>query len=277
MTRKTAMFPRPLLLLAALLTACGGTGTVRFTTYGEDFIEQGIPSSEVVDGWGVSFSRFLVVIGEVQLADHAGTVAGAQQVPKVFDLVLPGPAEVEVFADVAAQRWDAVSFAIAPVETAIAGNASAEDTLWMTTARASVHVEGIAARGAEERRFTWTFTSNTLYDACDAGELGAGVVLPVSGEENVELTIHGDHLLYDDLIGDDAELRFDAIAAADVSPADGVVTLEELRAVDLTELPADQYGTGNVAGVHTLGDFVETVVKTIGHFRGEGECRVRSR
>jgi hypothetical protein len=96
----------------------------------------------------------------------------------------------------------------------------------------------------------------------------------------VQLTIHGDHLFFDDLQSPEAKMRFDAMAAADnlgIAGADGQVTLEELAAVDLTELPPDQYGTGGVGNVRNLRDFVTALVRTVGHFRGEGECSPQSR
>ena len=72
----------------------------------------------------------------------------------------------------------------------------------------------------------------------------------------------------------------DAIAAADkagILGADGQVTLEELALVDLTELPPEQYGTGGASNVRTLRDFVTALVRTVGHYRGEGECAPRVR
>jgi hypothetical protein len=47
--------------------------------------------------------------------------------------------------------------------------------------------------------------------------------------------------------------------------------------VQLTTLPIDQYGTGTVGNVKTLNDFVTALVRTLGHFRGEGECVTASR
>lgn len=39
-------------LVGPLLAACGdGEDTVRVTAYGESFIEDGIPASEMDDGW----------------------------------------------------------------------------------------------------------------------------------------------------------------------------------------------------------------------------------
>ncbi|MFP2928873.1 hypothetical protein ACLESO_27475 [Pyxidicoccus sp. 3LG] len=262
------------------LVACSdGTGTVTFTTYGEDFIEKEIPASAFEDGWSVRFSKFLVKLGEVKVATKDETAAQQGQ-SKVFDVHKPGPVVVETFTELPAQDWDHVSYAIAPFPEAVAGNADAQDVALMKTGGYSVYVEGVATKGSVTKSFDWGFTSDTLYEHCESEDLGAGVTVPKDGEASVELTIHGDHLFFDDLQSPDAKMRFDALAAADklgIAGADGVVTLEELAAVDLTELPQGQYGTGGVANVRNLRDFVTALVRTVGHFRGEGECSPRSR
>ena len=69
------------LLTLALGAGCGsddaaGSGNARFTVYGEEFVEQGIPSDVFEDGWSVEFSRFSIVIGEVYVRDSTAGEAG---------------------------------------------------------------------------------------------------------------------------------------------------------------------------------------------------------
>jgi len=267
------------------LVACSdGTGNVTFTTYGEDFIEKEIPAAVgdeagFVDGWTVRFEKFVVVLSEVKVETR--DEVGAQQTQaRVFDVHKPGPVVVESFKDLDAKEWDEISYAIAPVATAVTGNADAADVERMKTEGLSVLVVGKATKGGVTKEFDWGFKTNTLYERCESPELGAGVTVPKDGEETVQLTIHGDHLFFDDLQSPEAKMRFDAMAAADklgIAGADGVVTLEELAAVDLTELPAEQYGTGGAGNVRNLRDFVTALVRTAGHFRGEGECSPKAR
>ena len=100
------------------------------------------------------------------------------------------------------------------------------------------------------------------------------MVVPSGGTATMELTVHGDHLFYDDLQSDEAVLRFTAFAEADGrGDGDRIVTLEELAAVDLTTLPAEQYGTGGAASIVTLRDFVAALTRALIHFQGEGDCR----
>ncbi|NTX07654.1 hypothetical protein [Myxococcus sp. CA040A] len=267
------------------LVACSdGTGNVTFTTYGEDYIEKEIPAAVgeeagFVDGWTVRFSKFVVVLSEVKVQTQ-DDVAAQQTQARVFDVHKPGPVVVESFKDLDAREWDDISYAIAPVASAVAGNADAQDVERMKTEGLSLLVVGTATKGGVTKQFDWGFKTNTLYERCESPELGAGVTVPKDGEETVQLTIHGDHLFFDDLQSPDAKMRFDAMAAADrlgIAGPDGVVTLEELATVDLTELPAEQYGTGGAGNVRNLRDFVTALVRTAGHFRGEGECSPKAR
>ncbi len=263
------------------IVACGrGSGSLNVTTYGEDFIEKEIPASAFEDGWSVKFSRFLVTLGEVRIAAHGGEVAAESKGARVFDVHKPGPTTLERFSGLPASDWDAVSYAIAPSASAEAGNASAEDVALMKQGGYSVYVQGVATKGTETKRFSWGFALDTLYEKCEHPDLGEGVTVPDGGEETVQLTIHGDHLFFDDLQSPDAKMRFDALAAADklgIVGADGEITLEELAQVDLTQLPLGQYGTGGASNVRNLRDFVTALVRTVGHYRGEGECSPRVR
>jgi hypothetical protein len=50
--------------------------------------------------------------------------------------------------------------------------------------------------------------------------------------------------------------------------------MEELTRVKLAAIPRENgpYGTGSAAGINDLGAFVTALSRTVGHFRGEGEC-----
>lgn len=265
--------------VAVVLAAsgCGGTGSLTFTTWGEDYIEHGIPkdSPEVtgfVDGWSLTYTKFLVALGGVTLAKQTGEQGPVQDAPRVVDLVRPGPVELFGFTDVPAEKWDRVSYAIAPA-TAGAQAVGALDASDLERMRGglSIAVEGHATDGAATKHFSWAFTTDTLYEDCTNPDFGEGVTVPTGGQEVVQLTVHGDHFWYDDLTSPEAVLRFQAIADADAD-ADGEVTLAELSAVPLTFLPLGQYGTGSARHVKTLADFVTALGRTVGHFRGEGDC-----
>lgn len=274
------------LALTLTLAACGsdaGRGDVKFTTWGESYVEQGIPAAAFPrDGWSVKYSKFLVVFHGVTVGDSAGTVAATLATPKLFDLTRPGEKEIVTFAGLEAKSWDRVSYQLGPMTTdaVLAPGVTDADKQLLLAAKAHLHVEGVVTKGGVAKRLNWTFAAPTLLVECE-GELGGkktlGVTVTNGGTDTVQLTMHGDHLFYDDLQAANAVPRFDAIAKADAD-GDGEVTLEELAAVRLYAIdPADGgYGTGAAANVNTLRDFVTALSRTIGHYRGEGECFARA-
>jgi hypothetical protein len=248
------------LVLLFIFCGCRPVGDVTLTTWGEDFIEQGIPATVFEDGYSVRYTKFLVVIKDFTMATQTGVQGPTQSAPQMVDLTQPGPLELGNFTDVDALKYDRVSYGIGP---------SSDEPK-------SVQLEGTLSKGTESKHFAWSFTLDTHYSQCSNPDFGEGVTVPNGGSETVELTIHGDHLWYDDLASPDAKVRGTAIANADAN-SDGEITQAELTAVQLTTLPIDQYGTGTVGNVKTLNDFVTALVRTLGHFRGEGECVTASR
>jgi hypothetical protein len=273
------------LLTTAFFLGCGteapaGTGSVSFATWGEDYIEKEIPAAAFEDGWTVKFTKFFVVLGNVRVADGTGKVGGQMETTKLIDHHTPGVKSVITFDNLAAKPWTDVSYSVRPPEmtTSLGEGATAADLMMMTTQGYSVYVEGSAEKGATTKTFRWGFSAPTVYAKCKGDKDGReidGVLVTNGGTDDVELTIHGDHFFYDDLQSPDAALRFDAIASADTNN-DGDITLAELTAKKLVDLDPSMggYGTGNLADVNDLGAFVTALSRTLGHFRGEGECIV---
>ncbi|MBP9113917.1 MAG: hypothetical protein KBF88_13985 [Polyangiaceae bacterium] len=269
-------------VLLALSVACSGsTGTASFVTWGEEYIEQEIPAVQdgqalVEDGWTIRYGKFLVNIGGVRIADGSAAPVVTETKTMLVDHKKPGRKALFSY-ELDAAAFSNVGYTISSVNANTdASLASEEDKAKMIAGGYSVYVEGTATKGTDSKAFAWGFTTNTLYANCK-GEVGGiereGVAIPSSGTDEVELTIHGDHFLYDDLQSPEAKLRFNAIAAAD-KDNDGKVTLEELAATKLIDIPAAEgpYGTGNAADVNDLRAFVTKLSQTVGHFRGEGEC-----
>lgn len=266
-------------LLPLLLASCGsddpGKGSVAFTTWGEEFIEKEIPASAFEDGWSVHYDKFLLSIRAITVAEGT-SVAAKQSGAILFDMTRPGVKPIASFADLEAKNWTTVNFQIGPASadaTLGPGVTEADRGLLGT---ASLRAQGSATKGAVTKKFDWTFTKPTLFDECRGEKDGReviGALVTDGGTDTMQITIHGDHLFYDDLQAENAKLRFTAIANADAD-SDGIVTQAELDKVRLTTIPkADGgYGTGSAAGVDTLGAFVSALARTVGHFRGEGEC-----
>jgi len=272
------------LLALAPVPACSsssssdGQGAVAFSVWGEEFIEQEIPAAEFADGFSVRFDKFLVAVADVSVAEAGGAPAATMKEQKLFDMHVPGERAVVTFPNLPGKAYTHVSYRIGPVTAAavVSEGATEADKQLMVAGGFSVYVEGTLKKDATTKKLKWGFRTNTLYDRCEgeiAGKMTEGVVVTNGGTDNAQLTIHGDHLFYDDLQAAEAKVRGENIAAADKN-GDGEVTLEELAAVKLTDIPKDKgtYGTGSAAGINDLRAFVEALSRTVGHFRGEGEC-----
>jgi hypothetical protein len=271
-----------LVACAALAGACSsdeeaaGSGSARFTIWGEEYIEDAIPADIFTDGWSADFERFLIVVGDVSVADSQAGEGGRIAQKQLFNLVSPGPHDVGTISSLEARAWNTVGYVVAPfdADTAVHSSASNADRATMEQGGFSLFVSGSATKGTESKTFAWGFGNVTHYDRCVADEDGRetrGIVVTNGGTDTVQLTIHGDHFFYDDLASPAARPRFQAMFAADAD-SNGEVTLEELTNVKLVDIPEGTYGTGSASHVDDLGAFVRALTATVGHFRGEGHC-----
>ena len=297
------MLFRKILALAVLTVAavaCSsdptstGKGTEKFSTWGEEFIEQGIPAGDgttgFVDGWAVKYSKFLVNWHNITVADAAGNVVAKIDGSRFADNTKVGVKELVTFPNLDAKAYTQVSYEIKPAVAdakIVAGDPA--DLAMMVSKGYSVYAEGTAtkpdpANAAKTitKTFRWGFKTQTSYKDCHSAEENGisveGVVITNNQTDESQLTTHGDHLYYDSLqSGDNAKptlIRFNEKAAADDAPngnGDGEVTLQELCKANID--PA-VYNTSGLPGA-TIGDFVISLARTIGHYRGVGECTIK--
>lgn len=255
---------------AAALPACDedggqtesqGEGMLRVTVYGEEYIEDQIPAADVVDGWKIQFSTFLVGLDGIE-AD--GTpVPGAW----VFDLTqASGGTGHEVDAiSMPAGRVEHLDYRVGPVSAPDGGTATAAQIELMTSMGYGVYVEGTADKGGRSLSFGWGFSGSTRYVQCETAQ-----GLQAGAEATSQITIHADHLFYDDLDSSEPNVAFDLIASADAD-GDGNVTPDELRAVDITGQTRYQVGSRDITD---LWSFIEAQIGTLGHIDGEGHCEI---
>lgn len=249
--------------------AASEQGSLSVTIYGENFIEERIPSSEVSDGWELRFDKFLLSLRQVA-ATRAGCAAPGVDSDQgwLFDLseATQGQGRVVLEAQADVGTYPHVDYEVGPpVGQLSAGNASLQDVTLVTDGGYSVYVEGEATHATKgTKRFAWGFGTTTRYTACESSaEVATG------GGGKAELTIHGDHLLYDDLVSPEPNLAFDLIAEAD-GDADGEITMTELEAKSI--IGQARYGVGNYTEVENLAQFLSHLVGTVGHIDGEGHC-----
>ena len=269
-----------------------GNGNEKFTTWGEAFIETGIASDPngqdgFIDGWSLHYDKFLVNFAGVVVADSAGNVAARLDRAKFVDNTVSGRKTLVEFDGLAAKNWDRVSYQIRPAlsdEDIVSGDSA--DLSMMVQNGWSIYVAGTALKTATsgqqtQKTFHWGFRVATQFSDCHHVESGTdtlGVVVTTGSTDVTELTTHGDHLFYDRLQASpdpavSTALRFDQKAAADDAPygnGDGEVTLAEMCTEPIDVFTYDPSGLN----APTIGDFVIALSRTIGHYRGEGECTI---
>lgn len=251
----------PLVLLAS---SCTPDQPLELRVYGEEYVEQGIPAADMVDGWSVTFDRFLVSVREAVVAPSSDAApVGLLEHPVIVDLARDSGGDGHALASGAAALAADASLAYR-----LAFSADAEplasmadlDVAPLVDGGCSLFVEGAATRGDEQRAFSWCFASDTTYQGC-------ALALDDGGFDAL-ITVHADHLFYDDLDDDEPNVAFDLIAAADADD-DGEVTRAELEATDIGA--EERYQVGG-RDIDDLWGFLEAQTRTVGHINGEGHC-----
>ena len=230
--------------LLPLIAACSAGDWV-VTTWGEEFIEDGIAAEEFEDGCSAVYDRFEVEFISAALLDTEDSVIGDVAVGR-FELTSPGPQQLGTVS-VSAETYERVYYEIG------------------STTGDAISVAGTLTCGEDTVSFDWTFDINNRYRC-----LPLEVAVPTDGEVVTDLTIHGDHLFFDSLEDEGAVLRGQAVVDADAD-SDGVVTMTELAAVDISGL---DYPLGLYTDLTDLAGFITSQVEKVGHVDGEGHCYV---
>jgi hypothetical protein len=295
--------PQALLLSLSLgLAGCSdggdetaaGSGSLTLSATGEDAAKDGFPFEEdgeaiaFADDWTVSFSKVLVSVGNIRLEGDDGKVAFDSDEHYLVDLHAGDP-ELGTFDALGARRWDRLSYEILPAAsgmTNLSGVASA-DVKAMVDGGYNYWLEGTAQKGDASFTFAWGLANPTSNTNCTNGSDDTqGVIIRDNATTEAELTFHFDHLFWSTLGTEEAELRFEAIAAA--GRDDGDISWEDLEAQQLASLVGldgeplvDEkgepivYNPGSVRlASQNLASFILASASSMGHLNGEGLCTV---
>jgi hypothetical protein len=218
-----------------------------------------LSSITTADGWQITYERFVVSMGEVELeGDDCSSYAESDYL-RVLELRGPGPHLLNT--NYAFGNCE-LSFRLQnPGEDAVLGLGVDEATkallrtpgsdTFVRDRPASLHVEGSALKSGATRRFAWSFRRDLEYTDCGTIALGS------DDAQSLEIRMQGATLFQDRPEAADAELVFEPYAAADTD-SDGVITLDELAAVPLVEGPFASLGArlyfGLVPSLPTLGE-----------------------
>lgn len=231
-----------LLFIVGCSAADGGSGGVAIRVSGEGAAQSGYPyvknGTEIrfADGWTVRFSKYLVSVGEVRLATTTDAEAIAS--PEVFVVDLHrGDATILEQDGLEPRRWERLGFRVVPppATARTIGDVNAEDVARMQRGGFNYWLEGTAEKAGRTVSFAWGLANPTRATNCTNGLDGTeGVVVRHNATTDVEITFHLDHLFWDTLGTEIANLRFDAIAAA--ADGTGAVRLDALAGQPLADL-----------------------------------------
>lgn len=284
---------RVLALSLLLLAACvsGPTGQATIYLEAEDTVTGGLASGtseeDVIDGWSVAYTRFVVSLGDVHLGRSASGAMRASPSSVVVDLrTLPSSGfALTRFDALEATRWDVIGFATPAASAASMRDASVSEAelAEMIAGGCSYVVAGAITEVASRRvvDFRLCVPADTRYGPCSSPDGMAGLAIVAAASTPAHVTIHGDHLwfnLFPSGAESVVERRAQWMADCDLDH-DGHVTEAELRAtpaarVFTTTRHYDLAGSPTVDGhgIATAWDWVRAQMSTVGHFQGEGEC-----
>lgn len=272
-----------------------GTGAVEFSLSGGTAVREGFPHTEgetemaFVDGWELSFDRYLVSVGELTVGDpETGEALAAPRLHRVVDLARAADAseDLELMEDLPALRAD-IGFTVEGASAASSSDsASASDLAEMQANGWSHWIGGVAHRDGEEVTFSLGLSLPTRYTRCVNGkDFTRGLAIESHKTTGAVLYAHAVHLFWDTLAAGDEDLRFDAWAA--VAGHDALVTPEDLAAQDLTDLRAADgtplldadghrvlYDDGGMltSNQYNLLAFISEALRQSAHLNGVGYC-----
>lgn len=260
----------------------GSTGRLLVRAHGGLEAERGIEASRFADGYGVRYDHAYLSITDFSLARSGGGKADLDFTPRVVDLV-PRPAEVLTATGIDSGRWDRVSFLSAPPPDG--AEVSDVDPVRLEEMRAGKYsfyqIGALIAPDGTEIPFELGLPVEVSYFRCGAGDGTEGVVIPVSGEGEAEITWHLTHAWFDSF-AEDSAFRAEAVVA--LWDGENPVRTEDLIRQELArpvgadgERLRDESGAPVIyippqePGVSTLFDFM--VRARFGHFNGlAGAC-----
>lgn len=271
------------------LGACGESsrpmGDVTFAIQAEDTIAEGLAAGtgdeDIVDGWSVSFDRYVAAFGEIHLHPASGGTDFVVQPQLVIDLTgVPETGHVLRMGALPEGRYSfEYTMPVAEAEMTRDASVSQADFDRMVAEGCSYLIVGSATNGARTIDFDLCLDAEAAYE-CSSTEGMEGIVVS-AGSTTTFLTVHGDHLFFNGFVaGDEGTVmrRGGWLALVDdATGADGTVTTADLETTPISILPTTEYaltGAPTVEGapVTNMALYARAQLSTQGHLNGEGEC-----
>lgn len=284
------------LWVVLVIAGCGddggdgrGDGDLSVLLEAEESIVEGLQSGtgeeNILDGFDVDFSRYLVTIGFVQMNQADGSNAQSSSVVGIADFTslsttLP---ELAAFSGIATGQYTEFGFETPlAFESMVNVNAVAQEDIDAMIANGwSYIIEGTITRVSDGATKDFLIEAGvpTVYSACAVEGMEPGV--NVSRNSSVDITLHGDHLFFNGFPEEEGNVQRLAQWLWNVEDSDGddVLTRPDFEAAtDVGSLfPSPPQGVyeltgGPISPIENAWDFVRAQLGTQGHIFGEGEC-----
>lgn len=285
-------------VLSAFALGCGddyGTGDLEAQLDPEATITDGLDPGDglenIVDGWTVRFHKYLIAVGDIKVGTDPHHIRHHDPTMHVVDMTSLPPAGFSLarFEAIDARRWDFFGYTTGHADDAIRHDGVSEGDMDEMVANGWTYlIEGTITNPegescpptedtcypAAEVSFRFGIPSYTEMVGCEAEGI-YGVSVAENTTTSVNLSIHGDHMLFDSFpTGPEiVDRRAQWIANADLDQ-DGTVIQEELQSLALEDLfPSSLYSyEGAPMEMETAWDYIVAQAHTQGHFQGEGHC-----
>lgn len=279
-----------LTVLGALaLSACGGDdqGNLSVLLEAEESIVEGLEAGDgdenIVDGFNVTFSRYVVAIGYVAMSQVDDANPQSSPVVAIADFKSLGTLpELTSFNGIPTGQYTNFGFET-PVPSADVVNfndVDEGDIEAMIENEWSYIIEGTIEQVSDGETKDFLIQANvpSVYSDCAVEDRARGV--NVQSDSSVDITLHGDHIFFNGFPDDEDEVQRRAKWMWDVRniDSDPVLTRADFEAETnigkLFPQPPDgdyQLGGGPLE-ITNAWDFIRAQLGTQGHIFGEGEC-----
>ena len=283
-------------LIAGLFAGCGsdstggsGGGNLSVLIEAEETIPDGLQAGDgeedIRDGFDISYSRYIVTLGNVEMSQLDGADFQSSAVVVVVDLTsLPSTLpELTAFSGIPTGQYTSFGFETPLADADVVNlNAVAEaDVEAMIANGWSYIIEGTITQVSDgaSKDFLIEADVPSVYSDCAVEGLEPGV--NVSSNSSVGITLHGDHMFFNGFPEEEGNVvrlaqwlwdipdvdSDEVLTQADFEAATDIATLYPSPPTGVYELTG-----GPIAPITNAWDFIRAQLGTQGHIFGEGEC-----
>lgn len=291
MTIETREWKWIAVLAGSLMAGCGssstggsGEGNLSVLLEAEETIVAGIESGtgdeNILDGFDVTFSKYIVSIGNVAMNQAGDTNAQSSSDVVIAEFTSLGSfPELTSFNGIPTGQYTSFGFAT-PAPDANVENLNEVDEADFDAMIAngwSYIIEGTITNVETEESKDFLIEADvpTVYTDCAVDDMEPGV--NVASDSSVDITLHGDHIVFNGFPEDEAQVMRLAQWLWEIEDdGDGILRKNDFEAATNVEelFPSPTYTLtgGPIEPIENAWDFVRAQLGTQGHIRGEGEC-----